>query len=176
MTIERRVRIEPDCHAENPREGWDGNVGRMVCWHSRHFLGDEHDYAQPIDFLEDVNFGDCVALTLYLYDHGGITMRTTPFDCPWDSGQVGWIVCDEKTLREEFNGDRDRAEKALRAEVAVYDAYISDDVYGFIVEERDGDDWEEVDSCWGFYGHDIHANGIADHLGDADLVALAESC
>ena len=28
-------------------------------------------------------------LPLYLYDHSGITMNTTGFSCPWDSGQVG---------------------------------------------------------------------------------------
>lgn len=31
-------------------------------------------------------------LPLYLYDHSGITMNTTGFSCPWDSGQVGWIL------------------------------------------------------------------------------------
>jgi hypothetical protein len=59
--------------------------------------------------------------------------------------------------------------------VSVYDDYLTGNVYGFIVEERNGDDWEEVDSCWGFYGDDIHTNGIADYLDDADLIALAES-
>jgi hypothetical protein len=147
----------------------------MVCWNRRYDLGDKHDYASPADFREDVDFDACVILPLYLYDHSGITMSTGPFDCPWDSGQVGWIVCDTETLEREFAGDRERAEKALRAEVAVYDAYLTGSVYGFIVEELEGDDWEEVDSCWGFYGDDIHENGIADSLGDADLVALAES-
>jgi hypothetical protein len=175
MTIVRRVRIEPDPDPCNPRTEWDCHVGRMVCWHRKYNLGDEHDYADPADFREDVDFDACVVLPLFLYDHSGITMSTGSFSCPWDSGQVGWIVCDEKTLRTEFNGDRERAESALRAEVEVYDAYISGSVYGFIVEERDGDDWKHVDSCWGFYGDDIHANGIADHLGDPDLVALAES-
>lgn len=44
MTIERRVRIFRDSDAFNPREEFDGHVGRMLCWHSRYNLGDEHNY------------------------------------------------------------------------------------------------------------------------------------
>ena len=121
-----------------------------------------------------MDFDDCVVLPIFMYDHSGITIRTTPFDCPWDSDQIGWIYCDAERLRRDFAGDRDLAEKALESEVAVYDAYLTDSVYGFIVEKRDGDDWEHVDSCYGFYGDDIHENGIAGYLDDAELVALAE--
>ena len=129
-----------------------------------------------------------VILPLYLYDHSGISMsvgRDYPFNCPWDSGQVGVIVCDKKTIDEEFGGDKDKAEKALRDEVEVYDQYIRGDVYGFIIEERETEDcehcerefdWEHVDSCFGFYGHGIYENGMTDHLSDedADLAAAAE--
>jgi hypothetical protein len=150
----------------------------MVCWHRKYDLGDKHDYADPAAFREDVDFDACVVLPIFMYDHSGITIRTTPFDCPWDSGQIGWIYCDANRLREDFAGDRDKAMEALESDVAVYDDYLTDNVYGFIVEERDQDDvdgWDVVDSCWGFYGDDIHTNGMADYLDDADLVALAES-
>ena len=174
MTKERRVRILPDCNAENPREELYESSSRMVCWHSRYKIGDPHEYADPARFRNCVDFDECVVLPIFMYDHSGITIRTTPFDCPWDSGQVGWIYFDRNALKREFNYDRERAEKALEAEVAVYDAYIRGAVYGFIVEEFDGDHWEEVDGCWGFYGDDIHENGIADSLGDDELIALAE--
>ena len=32
-----------------------------------------------------------VILPLYLFDHSGITMNTTGFNCRWDSGVVGWV-------------------------------------------------------------------------------------
>jgi hypothetical protein len=32
-----------------------------------------------------------VVLPLYLYDHSGLTISTSPFSCRWDSGQVGYI-------------------------------------------------------------------------------------
>ncbi len=123
-----------------------------------------------------------VILPLYLYDHSGITMRTGPFNCIFDSGQVGWIVCDNETIEREFNGDRELAEKCLESEVSVYDNYLTGNVYGFIVEETDEfdedgepiwDDCDELDSCWGFFGDDVRTNGMAEHLGSDDLVDLA---
>ena len=107
-------------------------------------------------------------LPLYLYDHSGITMSTGRFSCPWDSGQVGWIYCTKAEAIKEFasewkNGEliklgkrltkkaRDLAFKALEQEVATYDQYLTGDVYGFVIEDSDGND---VDSCWGFFGLD----------------------
>ncbi len=116
-----------------------------------------------------------VILPLYLYDHSGITMSTGSFACSWDSGQVGFIVCDAETIEKEFDGDRDRAEAALESEVKVYDQYLTGDVWGFVVEEREsGDDneWEGTDSCWGFYGSDPSTNGMGSYLDD-ELTALA---
>jgi hypothetical protein len=143
-------------------------------------------YAERLVLAKSVKLIDAalegyVILPLFLYDHSGITMSVGSFGCPWDSGQVGWIVCDPETIEREFNGDRDLAEKCLLAEVMTYDQYLTGDVYGFIVEERDFDDerdedddedWEETDSCWGFYGSDVRENGMAGHLSDK-LIALA---
>ena len=43
-------------------------------------------------------------------------------------------------------------EKVLRGEVKVYDQYLQGDVYGYVIEDADG---EEIDSSWGYYGDDI---------------------
>lgn len=45
-----------------------------------------------------------IVLPLYLYDHSGITMNTTGFSCPWDSGQVGWIYASKEDALKEFGG------------------------------------------------------------------------
>lgn len=42
--IERRVRIVNDSDPCNPRTEYDCHSGRMLCWHSRYDLGDEHSY------------------------------------------------------------------------------------------------------------------------------------
>jgi len=96
-----------------------------------------------------------VILPLGLYDHSGISMyvgsQPSPFDPGgWDSGQVGWIYVSAEKARKEFGRKwRKRAEECLRAEVKVYDDFITGNVWGFVVEGADG---ECVDSCWGFVG------------------------
>jgi hypothetical protein len=146
------VEIVHDEDAENPRT-WD-NVGVMVCKHRRYDLGDRHDldlsgcaaWADVRDLIE-ARYPDMPVLPLYLYDHSGLALSTTPFACPWDSGQVGWIVA---TSCDEYGGDVEATRKRLLAEVEEYHQYLSGDVWGYVV--RNGD--EVVDSCFGYYGRD----------------------
>lgn len=223
----------------NPREDCEP-LGKMICFHSRYRLGDEHDYDEPRDFLQRLLFGeyssspkgnpvfeyikagkaqeakleynrssrewellennhwssgqdwyassscpyplkskdipdwfldDClsalrlpellelaeamegmVILPLYLYDHSGITMNTTGFSCPWDSGQVGWIYADREMIEKEYGKvtpeTLETARRVLEGEVKEYDCYISGQCYGFQLFK----DEDEIDSCWGFLG------------------------
>jgi hypothetical protein len=151
-----------DHDPESPRE-WD-NLGTMVCWHNRYNLGDEdgeREYGTPEAFLDFIG-DDVIILPLYLYDHSGITMNTSGFSCPWDSGQVGYIYVTLEDVRKEYNWTRitkerrERIEKYLTGEVETYDTYLRGEVYGFdiIREDEDGEE-VDIDSCWGFYGgHD----------------------
>ena len=149
------------------------------------------------ELIDAVWMKHCVALPLYLYDHGDVTMNTTGFTCPWDSGQVGYIYCTLETMRKEFNLSttitwattvpwggkqtslREIAELWCASDVKVYDSYLRGDVYGFIVEEClscsecGNENWEVIDSCWGFFGQDPRTNGMADHLGDEKLLEMA---
>jgi len=159
-------------------EVWDRLTNYIGCTDRAHELVDNKIKALVEKTVRD----GYLILPLYLMDHSGISMSTGSFGCPWDSGQVGYIICDNETIQREWGGDREAAEKYLRADVAIYDAYISGNVYGFIVEERDESDcphcghtpdWVEVDSCWGFFGDDPRTNGMADHLGDEELVCMA---
>lgn len=109
-----------------------------------------------------------IALPLFLYEHSGITMSTTSFNDRWDSGQVGWIYTDKETVlsqRDKFQNikgnlikitERNWKEAAyqfLKGEVKEYDMYLQGDVYGIVIEEYDLDseEFDEIDSCWGFY-------------------------
>src|SRR5690606_13075957 len=115
-----------------------------------------------------------IILPLYLYDHSGITMSTTPFSCPWDSGQVGYIFVAKKKARAEYGWSRltrardVKVEKCLIGEVQVYDQYLQGGVWGYQALQDD----EVVDSCWGFYGSDPNANGIAEHVPEKFLPLL----
>jgi len=138
---------------DNPRD-WD-NLGTMACWHGRYALGDEQPKISPDEYLEDLPEGT-VILPLYLYDHSGITMSTSPFSCPWDSGQVGFIYV---TPDEHVGITADEAKGSLIHEVKTYDTYLRGEIYYYEVERgvvcSHGDThWEHVDSCGGFFGDD----------------------
>jgi len=159
------IKIYPDDSPESPRE-WD-NVGHMTCFHRHYDLGDKHHIdAANFDgwdavaaYLRDEEQAT-VMLPLYLYDHGGITMRVGGFSgCPlpqghreFDTMMVGFIWCTAAEIEAQWGTGADARGKAvnrLTGEVQTYDQYLRGDVYGYVVE---GMDMAEIDSCWGFYG------------------------
>lgn len=247
--------IVQDDEPSNPRED-NECFGKMICFHSRHSLGDKHDYSEPRDFLQhllfdayssypDSQYGKpvydfiknghakevkleynrssrewellendwwgsgekwnssssypaslkgkdvpdwflddalsalkmnelmelvqgmegMVILPLYLYDHSGLTMNTTGFSCPWDSGQVGWIYADRDMVQKEYGAitpeTLQQAENLLMGEVKEFDYYLTDQCYGFQLFKGS----EETDSCWGFTGEicDVQ-NAVKEYL------------
>lgn len=156
------LKVEFDHDVESPRD-WDGNLGKMVCWHRRHNLGDDHRFDSPQEFKQEIHDRNAVILPLFLYDHSGITMNTTGFSCRWDSGQVGYIYALKEDIKREYGVKkvgkklREMIEKRLISEVDVYDSYIQGNNYGFIVKDENG---IEVESCWGFIGGDFTTNGM----------------
>lgn len=118
------------------------------------------------DLIEGIlEENDVLMLPLYLYDHSGLTMSTSNFNCRWDSGQVGWIYATGPQIEKEY-GDRspesiERAKTLLLGEVETYDQYLRGDVFGINIEtfvntgSVDEPEWEqaEIDSCWGYFGY-----------------------
>lgn len=109
-----------------------------------------------------------VALPLYLYEHSGIAMSTTSFNDRWDSGQIGWIYTDKETVLshggkiQSSKGNlikiternwKEGAYQNLKEEVKIYDMYLQGQVYGIVIEKYDSDlkEFDEINSCWGFY-------------------------
>jgi hypothetical protein len=151
------IKIEHDDDPENPRD-WD-NIGTMVCFHDRYDLGDKHEFDEPDDFIAWLKEqGNKVfSLPLYLYDHSGITMKTSSFNDRWDSGAVGWIyVTVEKAKQElgnyEWKQLKGRTYSVLESEVKDYDMYISGEVYGFQITDEQGEELEDG-SVWGIFGY-----------------------
>jgi hypothetical protein len=198
------IKILPDPDPMNPRD-WE-NANTMVCWHRRYKLGDAQPTCDPDDYLRQLaaqtDSSDegsdeqipqrlkehFLILPLYLYDHSGLRMKTTPFSCPWDSGQVGWIYTTLDHLVECYGSPdndptfdspvrysfqegsmptlREAGEAVLRCEVCVYDQYLSGEVYG----------WEtDTDSCGGFFGSDFEANGLLETARDSIDARLSDA-
>lgn len=154
------IKIKYDTEPHNPRG--DDNIGKMVCFHGSYNLGDNNDYRQGdysswyelrAQLIKD--FRNDVILPLYLYDHSGITIATTPFSCRWDSGQVGFIIVDRKMLlacrgvKKITKKEKEKLFEYLKSEVETYDWYLTGDAYGYCIEDEDE---EEIDSCWGYLG------------------------
>jgi hypothetical protein len=168
------IKLIHDHDPESPRN-WD-NVGKMVCWHRRYNLGDEQPKCSPEEYMENLASNDdelrkkFIILPLHLYEHGGITMSTGAFSCPWDSGQVGFIYCTlEQALKEWGGTDEEARSKAtayMESEVKTYDMYLKGDVVGWSVEDPNE---EEIGAVWGYYPDDSkeYSNRWVDPINEA---------
>lgn len=143
------IEIHHDEDPANPRTEYD-TIGKFIFWHNQFIIGDKHNYT-PEEFLEfkEQNPNN-IYLPVYLYNHSGCTISTTPFHCKWDSGQIGWAYIDYDDAKNEFNGDINKAISSLRVEIQEYDDYITGNYYGYKILENE----HLIESCWGFNGID----------------------
>lgn len=146
-----QIQYLQDNYTDDPRNG--DNLGKMVCRHRRYKLGDKHSPE-----IEQKEFKRLVWLPIYMYEHSEITISTSPFSCPWDSGQVGYIYATREAMMKEFNAKRitkkviAKTTEILQAEVRTYNEYLRGEVYEYrIIDPNTGDC---LSSCGGFYGSD----------------------
>jgi hypothetical protein len=164
------LNIVRDIDPMNPRE--DEHLGTMVCWHRRVTLGDVQTKLDPVRCANEEIPENSVVLPLYLYEHSGMTIRTTPFSDPWDSGQVGWIYADPDKVAKELDLSRPadlirkKVEAILRSEVRIYDLYLQDEVWGYMYGEE---------SCWGFLGDTLEETGLKDSVPQEALPQLEQA-
>jgi hypothetical protein len=188
----RQVEIHFDPDPISPRE--NDNLVVLACWHRNLRLGDRQLFgrvSEEVIRAEVAEESDEVLaiLPLYLYQHSGVTMRTTPFGDRWDSGQVGWAYVTKSGAekmgcvgeRHDRDGkvigmwDREALEESIRGEVKEYDDFLTGQVFGYIIRGIDG---EEIDSCWGFVGDmdyvRAEAKSAAEHSRDPAIEENAE--
>jgi len=172
-----KIHIIRDDDPQNPRKEFDGCIGKMVCYHSKYRLGDEHNWSDEQEFLDFIRLAiknnKVVALNLYLYDHGSISISSQRFNCNRDRLNVGIIYTDLETIQQAGHDWKrwtkirlQQAQQWLLQEVEVYDEYLVGNVYGYGITAPDG---KELHHCWGYYGSDHEENGIlseARHLID----------
>lgn len=167
-----KVEIKNVCDAnDNPRD-WD-NLGTMVLFHKRYDVVNEtsldhKDYKGWGELRSAITktYGPSLIIPVYMYDHSGIALNTTGFECPWDSGQLGYIFITHSRICSEYGRKRvskrllDMISSFLNEEVKIYSQYINGEVYGYVISKDD----EVVDSCFGFYGSDFDSNGLNDEI------------
>lgn len=140
------VTIYQDPNPENPRKMMDP-LGTFAVKANRHFSGDRDATQDEVRALlaDPKN----VALPVYALVHGGVSLSTSPFSCPWDSGMCGVIFLPWETAKAQGFKSRKAASAALASEIETYSAWLEGAVFGYEVTDPHGD---HMDSCWGFYG------------------------
>lgn len=155
-----QVSLHYDEDAPNPREDIVQFLGSFVMWHRRQNFSDggqREKFPTIEDFREFTKTTKCIFLPVYMYDHSGQTIKTTPFSCPWDSGLIGYIYVTYEKIKEFLGVSYitktviSRVKKLLRQEIEELDIWIRGDIFGFVVIDENH---KQVDSCWGFYSLD----------------------
>lgn len=150
-----KLEIWRDKHPQSPRE--DCNLGTIFAAHRRYKLGEVEEISHVLidldlscsryeRLLETNNLEEItdaieaeggVTLPIYIYDHGGITIATTPFGCRWDSGRLGFIYVLGSTLRKEFGWKRisaarvRRIKDSLQSEIDEFNQYLQG-MFGYL--------------------------------------------
>jgi len=161
---------------ENPLNSFD-MLGHFEFFHRNYDLGHKNLFEDLNEAIEYSKSKEVVSLPVYMYDHSGVTVKTTPFSCRWDSGLLGFIWVTKEKIRSEYNCKRitkkimQKVNDNLIGEIKLLDDYLTGNVFGFQLYNKKG---IEIDSCWGFYGDDFKKNGLFDHALDVNITVIKE--
>lgn len=168
------IKIVPDENSESPNAWGDENLF-LVGFH-RDFYVNRDGFSQGLcesiqrggKYEDDsINEEAKEAMKKYhiflleAYIHSGVSLSLhngTKKD-KWDSSVLGMVF----VAKEEWK-TRTKAEEAAKGLLEEWNDYLSGNIYGFHVEDKQGD---EIDSCYGFYGYDYEKSGLLDTARDS---------
>jgi hypothetical protein len=147
-----KIHLVADSDPQDPRD-WC-NLGVLGLFHKRYKLANEtglrtedfSGWASMRAEIEKVAVPGSIQ-AVYMIDHSGIAFSTRDFADPWDSGQAGFIYTTPEKVAE-CGTPANLIKEALDAEVAVYSSFARGEAYGYVIEDRNG---EEIDSCYGYF-------------------------
>jgi len=168
-----KIEIFQDEDPENPIKNWD-MLGKFICWHRNYDLGNCTDFDTPEDVKSYAKKNKALIYPLYMYDHSGIGLSLSndryPFNCPWDSGRLGYILVERKDALALIPGAtkmsakvKARVYKVISGEVETYNAYLSGDVYGYVVTKKEEE--TDISSVWGYYSLDEALEAAKEEIG-----------
>lgn len=103
---------------------------------------------------------------VYAYIHSGVSLslgRTSyPFNDRWDVSFKGFALVKRQ---KGWTWTEEKAHKVAGGIVEEWNDYLSGNVYGFEVLDKDEN---SIDSCWGFYGDPEKSGAIDDAKAYAD--------
>ena len=146
---------------------WDEEKWDLICERNKWSVYDSSWERDAINYLIKHVEKTFVIIPLYIYEHSGIKLSTSPFSCRWDSGQIGYVYVNKDTIRKEYTTKKvtkaikERVNQTIEAEIETYSQYLEGDVYYFDIVDSEG---EVIDSCGGFFGTDWKNNGIYSHV------------
>jgi len=162
----RGMKIEAmqDQSPEDPR--WCNNFGNMICFHKRYELGDVHSMTIE-ELQEEVNRQDTIALPIFMLDHSGVTIGTSPFGCPWDSGQLGYIYVTHDEIKRELRVEEVTPQieaqvvRMLESIIREYDYFVRGEIWLVWAEDENGEHFQPHLTNVGPVGDDALAEARA---------------
>lgn len=127
-------------------------------------MADKLDLCEKISLLEDT--GEVVILPISMYEHSGISLwlgsKWGHPDAQWDCSSIGLAFVEKKTAKEEGMLDpgdeyehdwKKWAYAMMEGEMETYNKYVSGEVYGYMIEDEEGEECSDVHlcGCWGYY-------------------------
>ena len=162
-----RIRILHDNNPETPAEWGDNNLFLVHYHRSFHIMNDaiteddarEFYQGNPISQQESYHIFPVAA-----YIHSGVHLSIGDGghypDYRWDVSHVGLVLASKSEWPDESD-----ALKVAQSLITTWNDYLSGNVWGYIVDrpvkcEVCGHvEWEDLDSCWGYYGDYDDADG-----------------
>ena len=136
----------------------------MFCGrHNRYDFNDTDINVKDYDTKEELEeaikerYTGATILPLYMYEHSGIALSTTPFSCPWDSGRLGFVIMTKEMAQDRGLETKEQIEEAIKNGVEYWNKVESETLWYVSYEiakicsccERDGE-FEESEniSCF----------------------------
>jgi hypothetical protein len=146
-----KYRIEQDPDPISPREQADNNLF-LVAKHDQFYVSAPGETRVPqyanevVDKYKKTHW----IFPIEAYIHSGVALAFSGEgnfpDRQWDVSQLGFIFASKKEWRLSKS-----AREAAKGLIDHWNQYLSGDVWGYILENNEG---EVIESVWGFYGHE----------------------
>ena len=168
-----KLEIFQDEDSQSPDE-W-GNTDAFLVYDHRQFSVERKGY-DPEEIFQSFQTKNTYegyhVFPLFAYIHSGVSLSLGrseyPFNDRWDTSYRGFVLVKKQ---KGWSFRRDTARKVAEGIVSEWNMYLSGDVYGYQITDKDDN---HVDSCWGYYGLD-YAKQEAISVLDAEVNAARKS-